>query len=376
MDILKKNIGRRRFISLSSMALGAGMLLKPAGMLFAAEGTPAPAKKEKTGGTKYGKYITLSQNNPPTERGIAMFPMEGDYPGFSTVIIGRMPPPGPMPSHDAPEQHNEEIEYLIHLGNVPDDPLDLGADVDFFLGKGKWLERHELKRSTAVFLPRGQWHCPWKVKKIRTAMSWVNVRIGDASQSSVPPGAGVPAGTGGMPPGAGGNASGGAPGGAPGGSPGAMPGGDVTPLSDEERAAAKTSGYVFDELLLSGAPKGMKDPVGGKWIACTDCTKLAGAPLTRIIRYRPGNAPYNIIDRQAHEYGSLFIFMGTDLEDCTNLGAKVELLLGPEKEKHVIDKSAIVYVPKDTDHGPFRVTEASGQFNFLEIVAGPQLPLI
>ena len=358
MEILKKNIGRRQFISLSSMALGVGMLARSAGNLFTSVWAPSAVMAAEMDSTKYGKYITLSVNNPPTERGIAMFPMGGDYPGFSGVIIGRMLPPGPMPGHDAPEKHDGEIEYLIHLGNVANDPLDLGADVDFFLGKGKWLERYELKNTTVVYLPDGLWHCPWKVKKIRTAMSWVNVRIGDAAGGGMP---------GGMPP----DAEGGVPGGAPGGG---MPGGDVTPLSDEERAAAKTSHYVFDKYLLSGVQKDMRDPVGGKWIAYTDCTKIAGGALTRIIRFQPEKVPYNIINRQTHEYGSLFIFLGTDLDDCTNLDAKVELFMGPEKERHVINKSAIVYVPKDTAHGPFRVKEASGQFNFLEIVAGPELP--
>jgi hypothetical protein len=118
----------------------------------------------------------------------------------------------------------------------------------------------------------------------------------------------------------------------------------------------------------------MKDPVGGKWIAYVDSTTIDGGALTRIIRYRPEKAPYNIIDRQTHEYGTLFFFLGIDNDDCTNLGAEVELLIGPEKERHVINKSAIVYVPKETAHGPFRVTKANGQFNFLEIVAGPELP--
>jgi hypothetical protein len=264
-----------------------------------------------------------------------------------------------MPSHDAPEKHDGEIEYLIHIGNDPDDPLALGADVDFFMGKGKWLEKYEIKNTTAVYLPDGMWHCPWKVKTIRTAMNWVNVRIGDASTSNA------------MPPGA----DGGAPGGTPGGAPsGGMPEGDAGGLSEAQKAAAKTGNYTFDQFLLSGVPKDMKDPVGGKWIAYTDCTKIAGGALTRIIRYQPGKAPYNIIDRQTHEYGSLFFFLGTDLEDCTNLGAEVELLIGPEKERHVLTQSAFVYIPKDTAHGPFRVTKASGQFNFLEIVAGPELP--
>jgi hypothetical protein len=366
MDMLKKNIGRRQFISLGSMALGAGMIARPAGRLFAAEGAPAPVKAAAGDGTKYGEYITLAVNAEPTERGIQMFPVGGSYPGFSSIIAGRMLPPGPMPSHDAPEKHDGEIEYLIHIGNDPDDPLELGADVDFFMGKGKWLEKYELTNTTAVYLPDGLWHCPWKVKKIRTPMNWVNVRVGDASSGAIPPG---------MPPGAEGGVPGDMPGGAPGGAPGGgMPFGDLTPLSEEAQAAAKTSNYVFDKYLLSGVPKDMQDPVGGKWIAYTDCTKIAGGALTRIIRYRPEKAPYNIIDRQTHEYGSIFFFLGTDHEDCSKLGAKVELLIGPEKERHVIDKSAMVYVPKETAHGPFKVLDADGQFNFIEIVAGPELP--
>jgi len=341
------------------MIIGAGMLAGSAGRVFAAEGASqgqggppqggggAMAAQKKDDGTKYGKYITLAVKSEPTERGIQMFPMGGVTPeGFSGIIIGRMPPPGPMPGHNAPEKHDGEIEYLIHLGNNPDDPLDLGAEVDFFLGKGKWLERYEITKSTAVYLPDGQWHCPWKVKKINTEMSWVNVRIGKATQGGIP---GV----------------------APGGAPGGMP--EVEGLSEAEKAKAKTSNYIFDKYLLSGV-KDMKDPEGGRWIAYTDCTKIAGGALTRIIRYNPKGAPYGVIDKQTHEYGSLFIFLGTDLKDCTDLGAEVELIIGPEKEKHIINKTCYLYVPADTVHGPFKVTKASKPFNFLEIVAGPELP--
>jgi hypothetical protein len=367
MNPFHQEIGRRKFLSTSSMVFGAGMLARPSGHVFAANTPSQAAVGTKSNATKYGKYIVLSQNPAPNERGIEMFPMTGDLPGFSTIIIGRMPPPGPMPGHDAPEKHDGEVEFLIHLGNNPDDPLDLGADVDFFLGKGKWLEHYALNKSTAVYLPDGQWHCPWKVKKIRTAMSWVNVRIGKSSQSGMPGGAQA------GPPGA-------APRGAQGGAPAAAPGPqsgmpEVEALSEAERAKAKTSGYIFNKYLLSGAPKDMKDPKGGKWIAYTDCTKIAGGVLTRIIRYNPKEAPYSIIDSQTHEYASLMLFLGTDLKDCTDLGAEVELSIGPEKEKHTINKSAYLYVPASTVHGPFKVTKANKPFNFLEIVAGPELPV-
>jgi len=122
MELLRRRAGRRQFISTSSMALGSSMLARPSGLLFAS-GTPSQALAgTRPDATKYGKYIVLSQNAEPNERGIEMFPMRGDLPGFSIIIIGRMLPPGPMPSRDAPEKHDKEIEYLIHLGNNPDDP--------------------------------------------------------------------------------------------------------------------------------------------------------------------------------------------------------------------------------------------------------------
>jgi hypothetical protein len=355
MSYFNRDLERRRFLSLSSMALGSAVLTNSSPRLFAAQESTKTARGSSSDKTRYGKNIVLSQNSAPTERGIQMFPMGGDFSGFTGIIMGRMLPPGPMPSHEFPEKHEGEIEYLIHLGNNPNDPLDLGADVDFYLGRGQWQEHYKINRSTAVHIPHAMWHCPWKVEKIRTAMNWVNVRIalGNGVKSSMPEGA---------------------PAGAPSGAAAGNAAEAEEHESQEERAKARTSGYLFNKYLLSGAPGGMKNPEGGEWIAYNDCTRIDAGALTRIIRYQPKDAPYSIFDTQTHEYASLFIFLGTDSNDCTNLGAEVEMFIGPEQEKHTISKSAYVYVPAETVHGPFRVTKADRPFNFLEIVAGPELP--
>jgi len=125
---------------------------------------------------------------------------------------------------------------------------------------------------------------------------------------------------------------------------------------------------------MSGVPKDMKDPVGGKWIAYTDSTKIASAPLTRIIRYNPKEVPYTILDVQTHEYGTFLIFLGMDDDDASVLGAEVELCMGEEKERHIFNKSALVWVPPNLKHGPLKVTKATKPFNFLEVVLGPELP--
>jgi hypothetical protein len=346
---MSSNLERRQFLTLSSMALGAAVLPDSTAPLRA-QALSNSAIPSASDGTKYGKYIRLAENGAPTERGVFLFPVFTDLQGFSVAIIGRMLPPGPMPGHDAPEKHDDEVELLIHLGNNPTDPLDLGADVDFFLGQGSWQEHYTLNRTTAVYLPHGMWHCPWKVQKIRTDVNWVNLRIGKTGQ-------GIP----GLPPG--GNA-----GSAP---PAAS---ETEGESQQQRAKAKTTGTIFNKYLLSGAPKDLKDPEGGKLIVYSDPTRIDAGLLMRIIRYSPDKAPYQVIDAQAHEYPAMLLFLATDLKDCTDLGAEIELQMGPEKERHVITKSAMVYVPADTVHGPFKVTKATKPFTFLEVVAGPELP--
>jgi hypothetical protein len=98
----------------------------------------APAADD---GTKYGKYVVLARKNEATERGIPVVAtMGGTIPDCDSMCLsGRMPPPGPMPGHDTWEKHAVP-EYLIHLGSDPDDPMDLGADVELYLGRGNLRE--------------------------------------------------------------------------------------------------------------------------------------------------------------------------------------------------------------------------------------------
>lgn len=365
MDLFERNLGRRRFIKVSSMVLGAGMLTKPSRLLFAADRSSQVEGSAESDGTKYGKYIESGyrEENQDPERGIFIAQTDKNViPGCPLGRFVRMPGPGPMPGHGSHERH-EVPEYLIHLGNDPDDPMDLGAEVEFYLGRGKWREKYVFTKSTAIYLPTGFWHCPWHIKKIWKPMTFVNVMVGetDITLSGGPaPGEGGQAGP---PPGEGGRESQGGP-------PGMM----MQELSEEELARAKTSNYIFNKFMISGVGRDMKDPKSGKWIAYTDCTKIAEAPLTRIIRYSPEEAPYSILDTQTHEYGTFLVLLGTDYDDPFDLGAEVDLYIGPEKEKHTITQSSVAFIPADLVHGPMKVKKAQRPFNFLEIVIGPELP--
>ena len=57
-----------------------------------------------------------------------------------------------------------------------------------------------------------------------------------------------------------------------------------------------------------------------------------------------------VAEAHTHDYDEVITFFGTDLDDPHDLGAEVELWLGDEK--HIITKSAIVFVPAGLQHCP------------------------
>lgn len=361
MNLFHRVLGRREFISVTSVALGAGMITKPFRMVFAADMQP-----KSSGNTKYGKYILSGYDAEIQDpiRGTFVAKLGSDaVPDAPNGNFVRMPPPGPMPEHGGSEAHPIPV-YLMHLGNDPEDPMDLGAEAHLYLGKGEDLEKHVITKSTAVFLPAGTWHCPWQVKKVWKPMTFIDL----GHPGAVPSGASKEdlakfmeamekARTSDFQYG---NAMG--------------PSINVT---EEYLAKAKTSGFKYDKLLLSGVSKEVKekDPSGGRMIAYVDCTILPGAWLTRIIRFQPKDAPFPRADFSKHKYESVLIHLGTDYDDPFDLGAEVEFHMGEEKERHVFNQSTVVYIPPNMEYGPWEIKKISKPFNFLQVVMGPETPV-
>jgi hypothetical protein len=55
-------------------------------------------------------------------------------------------------------------ELLMHIGTNPDDPFDLGGEVEFYMGPE--MEKHTVTKSTVVFIPANFVHCPWSIKRV------------------------------------------------------------------------------------------------------------------------------------------------------------------------------------------------------------------
>ena len=63
-----------------------------------------------------------------------------------------------------------------------------------------------------------------------------------------------------------------------------------------------------------------------------------------------------------HKYPEIFMHLGTDPDNPWDLGAEVEMCVGPEMEKHVITRSTIIYLPANFPHGLWRILKVSRPF--------------
>jgi hypothetical protein len=62
-----------------------------------------------------------------------------------------------------PHEHKHP-EIVAHIGTDPDNPMDLGGEVWFYLGKER--ELHKITQSCLVYLPAGFIHSPWEIHKV------------------------------------------------------------------------------------------------------------------------------------------------------------------------------------------------------------------
>jgi hypothetical protein len=127
--------------------------------------------------SKYGKYIVSALKPPATEApwsppvsaagkgkgGRVLFLDSDVVPGaFYVECVWVLPrPAGTVPGGPSrgvgTESHTHDYDEVIaFFGTDLDDPYDLGAEVELWLGD----EKHIITKSSLVFIPKGLKHCP------------------------------------------------------------------------------------------------------------------------------------------------------------------------------------------------------------------------
>jgi hypothetical protein len=72
-----------------------------------------------------------------------------------------------------------------------------------------------------------------------------------------------------------------------------------------------------------------------------------------------------------HEFDQIMFWLGTDMNDLSELGAEVEVCLGEEMNTHMITTSTAVAVPKGMPHFPARITKMDRRIIYMEVSLAP-----
>jgi hypothetical protein len=119
--------------------------------------------------SKYGKYIV----SKPRDKDIEEWKEIGDIRKSNVYVDSEIVKGGyyfqgtwcykasDKPYPDKAHTHDFD-EYLGFIGTNPDDPLDLGGEVELNLGG----EKHIITRTSMVFCPAGLEHCPAYFRRV------------------------------------------------------------------------------------------------------------------------------------------------------------------------------------------------------------------
>ena len=125
--------------------------------------------------TKYGKYFITyeGEQNFPAGKIISRLDDTVVKGSFFYFLHWVMPNPDFDFGIGHPPHIHKDAELLFHIGTNPEDPTDLGAEVELFMGRE--MERHVITKSCVVFIPPNFIHCPWK--PIKTYRPWIFLEV-------------------------------------------------------------------------------------------------------------------------------------------------------------------------------------------------------
>ena len=74
----------------------------------------------------------------------------------------------------------------------------------------------------------------------------------------------------------------------------------------------------------------------------------------------------------AHDFDQFLCFYGGNPQDVTDFGAEVELSIGEEGEKHIINTTTIVHIPGGMMHCPLNFKRVDRPIIFMNVALTPE----
>jgi hypothetical protein len=287
--------------------------------------------------TKYGQYVkklAFQDKGPGYYRQVTT--LDGNILGLDAHIeYGAYWAPGNRGNEPYGPHVHDFDQVMLWLGADINDMGELGAEVELCLGEEG--EKHMITTTTAVAVPRGMPHFPATITRMDKRFVFLTVSCAAEYKES--------------------------------------------PLPFNKKAAQNVPVMMFNAkyrdniinlaFMRKGAwsygPKNRDDSGGSlSFIHGKDtmfdflimCESIKRAP------YRFGPEP----DKpHVHPRPEILTFMGTDLNDLSQLGGEVEICLGKEMERHLITAPTAVVIPGGLAHNPLVITRVDRPFILIDV---------
>jgi len=254
----------------------------------------------------FGKRILwLDKNNVP-----------GAFQMNCSWYLKALPKGPPAHSHDC-------AEIIGFISGDPDNPYDLGGEVEMFL-EG---ERHLITKSTLLYVPPGMNHCPLNLLRVdRPIFHFTTVTVGEYI---------------------------------------------TDPPRDARYGQPPYDKYFVSKLIEPESRKHLAPFYNtyARRILWLDSDVVPGAHNLNASWYC--KASRTIDDKpHTHEHDEIIGFCGGDPNNPSDLNGEVEISLAGEK--HLITKSSMIFVPAGMVHCPLTLNRVDRPIFHFTVVTGPK----
>jgi hypothetical protein len=136
-------------------------------------------------------------------------------------------------------------------------------------------------------------------------------------------------------------------------------------------AGMKYSRYFLHELPDEQRFKGFARMAS--MVAYTDNDIIAGSNYFSVMLMGEAATKMAGHGPHIHNDAELLVALGTDPSNPRDLGADIEVCMGPEMESHIITQSTMIWIPANFIHCPFRVLKVRRPFLFIQCQYSPKL---
>ncbi len=123
-------------------------------------------------------------------------------------------------------------------------------------------------------------------------------------------------------------------------------------------------------IIELGAIRSVYEQITAPQVAIGGSRDLGGANFSMGWSYL--TKPFLMVaEAHTHDFDQIIFFLGGDPGNVADFGAEVEMHLGEDQEKHIINYTSCVYIPAGLMHCPLNVKSVTRPIIFIDITLSP-----